>query len=338
LIISEGNAVTLETWHEDDIADGMDGAKVAVLGYGAQGRAQARNLHDSGAQVTVGLRDGSSSAPLAHEDGMAVASMADAVSTADWIAFLLPDENHGTVYREHVAPHARRGAVLVFAHGFSFHYELLTPRPDLDVVLAAPKGAGFQLRATYEAGNGVPGLVGVGQDATGRALTRGLSFLKGLGCARAGVMATTFRDETETDLFGEQVVLCGGVPALVRGAFETLTEAGYPPELAYFECLHELKLICDLLHTRGIAGMSTSISNTAEYGALTAGPRVMDEQVREHMREVLAEVRDGSFAREFMAEAEAGAPALRDARDQAARHPIERVGKRLRAMMPWLSD
>lgn len=330
--------MTLETWYEDDIADGMRGARVAILGYGAQGRAQARNLHDSGARVTVGLRDGSPSAATARDDGMEVAPMGDAAAGAEWIAFLLPDEAHGSVYADQVAQHAPRNATLVFAHGFSVHYRLLDPRADLDVVLAAPKGAGFQLRATFEAGNGVPGLVGVAQDATGRARSRGLAYLKGLGCARAGIMATSFRDETETDLFGEQVVLCGGVPALVREAFETLTEAGYPPELAYFECLHELKLICDLLHTRGIAGMSEAISNTAEYGALTAGPRIVDGQVREHMREVLEEVRDGSFAREFMADADSGAPALREARERARRHPIERVGKRLRAMMPWLSD
>ncbi len=330
--------MTLETWYEDDILEDMRGARVAVIGYGAQGRAQARNLRDSGARVTVGLREGSASTAAAREDGLDVASVADAASSADWIAFLLPDEAHGAVYRDHVADHAPRGAALVFAHGFSIHYGLLAPRADLDVVLAAPKGAGFQLRGTFEAGNGVPGLVGVSQDATGRALARGLAFLKGLGCARAGVMATTFRDETETDLFGEQVVLCGGVPALVRGAFETLTEAGYPPELAYFECLHELKLICDLLHARGIAGMSTAISNTAEYGALAAGPRIVDEHVRERMREVLDEVRDGSFARRFMDEAEAGAPALEKARGETARHAIESVGQRLRAMMPWLKS
>lgn len=329
--------MTLSTWYEDDIADDMRGAQVAVLGYGAQGRAQAHNLRDSGARVTVGLREGSRSAAAARDDGLAVAPVSEAVARAEWIAFLLPDEAHGSVYTDQVAEHAPRNATLVFAHGFSIHYGLVDPRADLDVVLAAPKGAGFQLRATFEAGNGVPGLVAVAQDATGRAQSRALAYLKGLGCARAGIMATSFRDETETDLFGEQVVLCGGVPALVRDAFETLTEAGYPPELAYFECLHELKLICDLLHTRGIAGMSTAISNTAEYGALVAGPRVVDDHVRERMREVLAAVRDGSFARDFMAEAGAGAPALRNARDQAARHPIERVGKRLRAMMPWLA-
>lgn len=328
--------MALQTWYEDDIPEGMSGARVAVIGYGAQGRAQARNLRDSGARVTVGLRDGSPSAAAARQDGLDVAAIHDAVSRADWIAFLLPDEAHGAVYRDHVADHAPGGAALVFAHGFSIHYGLLTPRDDLDVVLAAPKGAGFQLRATYEAGNGVPGLVAVAQDATGRALARGQAYLKGLGCARAGVLATTFRDETETDLFGEQVVLCGGVPALVRGAFETLTEAGYPPELAYFECLHELKLICDLLHTRGIAGMSTAISNTAEFGAVTAAPRIVDEHVRKRMQEVLDRVRDGSFARHFMEDAKAGAPALSGAREKTRRHPIEAVGERLRAMMPWL--
>lgn len=330
--------MTLETWYERDIAHDVQGARVAVIGYGAQGRAQAQNLRDSGARVTVGLRDGSPSAVAARRDGAVVTSISDAVSNAEWIAFLLPDEAHGAVYRECVAEYAPTNATLVFAHGFSIHYELLTPRTDLDVVLAAPKGAGFQLRATYQAGNGIPGLVGLAQDATGRALERGLAYLKGLGCARAGVMATTFRDETETDLFGEQVVLCGGVPALVRGAFETLTEAGYPPELAYFECLHELKLICDLLHSRGIAGMSEAISNTAEFGALAAGPRIVDDHLRERMREVLAEVRDGSFARTFMTDAESGSPALTEAREQAKRHPIETVGTRLRAMMPWLRD
>lgn len=330
--------MTLPTWHEKDIAGAVDGRRVAVIGYGAQGRAQALNLADAGARVRVGLRDGSPSARRVGADGLEATAIETAVADAEWIALLLPDEVHGEAYRRHVDAHAAEGATLVFAHGFSMHYRLLEPRADLDVVLAAPKGAGFQLRATYEEGRGIPGLVAVERDASGRARERALVYLKGLGCARAGIMATTFRDETETDLFGEQVVLCGGVPELVRAAFETLTEAGYPPELAYFECLHELKLTCDLLHARGIAGMSSAISNTAEFGALKTGTRVVDDHVRERMGEILEDVRSGAFARDFMQEAELGRPRLTAAREAEKRHPIERVGRRLRAMMPWLED
>lgn len=330
--------MTLKTWHEGDISRGLKDRRVAVIGYGAQGRAQALNLRDSGALVTVGLRQGSTSAARVRDDGLDVALPEQAISGAEWIALLIPDEHHGKAYRRLVEPHAPQGACLVFAHGFSVHYALFEPRPDLDVVLVAPKGAGFQVRATFEAGNGVPALVAVSQDASGKAESRATRYAKALGCARAGVMATTFRDETETDLFGEQVVLCGGVPTLVREAFDTLVEAGYPEELAYFECLHELKLICDLMHTRGIAGMSEAISNTAEYGALVTGERIVDRHGRERMREVLSDIRAGEFARRFMEEAAAGMPSLRRQRKQSRSHPIEAIGKRLRAMMPWLND
>lgn len=328
----------LPTWQDDDIRDDLRGRRVAVVGYGAQGRAQALNLSDAGARVVVGLREGSASQTRARADGLAVAPMSQAVSDAEIVAMLIPDEHHGIAYRELVEPHVGKGACLVLAHGFSVHYELFRPRPDLDMVLVAPKGAGFQVRAAFEAGNGVPALIATAQDATGKARERALAFAKALGCGRAGVMETRFADETETDLFGEQAVLCGGVPALVREAFETLVEAGYPEELAYFECLHELKLTCDLLHSRGIAGMSKAISNTAEYGALVAGPEIVDGYVRRRMREALERIRKGEFARHFMEEAEAGTPNLRRARARASEHRIETVGQRIRAMMPWLRD
>jgi len=305
--------------------------KVAVIGYGSQGHAHANNLKDSGVEVTVGLRPGSGSAAKAEKAGFRVRPVAEAVQGADLVMMLVPDEHQPRVYAEQVEPGLREGATLAFAHGFNIHFGCIEPRPDLDVIMIAPKGPGHLVRSTYTQGAGVPSLIAVHQDATGRARETALSYAAAIGAGRAGIIETTFREETETDLFGEQVVLCGGVTALVQAGFETLVEAGYAPEMAYFECLHELKLIVDLMYEGGIANMRYSISNTAEYGDLTRGPRVIDDRVRAEMRRILEEIQTGRFAREFILENQAGAPTLK-----AMRHPIERVGERLREMMPWI--
>jgi ketol-acid reductoisomerase len=309
----------------------LDG-KVAVLGYGSQGHAHALNLHDSGVDVVVGLRDGSDSRAAAEEAGLQVASPADAVKGAQLVAFLLPDQVQPAVYEE-VRPHLEPDAVLLFAHGFNVHYGRISPPAGHDVIMVAPKGPGHIVRRIFTEGYGTPALVAVAQDSSGGARDLALAYAKGIGATRAGVIETTFMEETETDLFGEQAVLCGGVTELVRLGFETLVEAGYQPEIAYYECLHELKLIVDLMYEGGLAGMRYSISDTAEYGDLTRGPQVIDEHVRENMRKLLADIREGGFAREWIDEMDAGEPHLNELRERAADERIEEVGAELRSLM-----
>ncbi|ROR35089.1 ketol-acid reductoisomerase [Inmirania thermothiophila] len=312
------------------------GRKVAVLGYGSQGHAHANNLKDSGVEVVVGLREGSASAAKAERAGLTVKPVPEAVAGADLVMVLVPDEHQARLYRDEIAPHIRPGAALAFAHGFNIHFGQIEPRPDLDVIMIAPKGPGHLVRSTYTKGAGVPALIAVQQDASGGAKALALAYAAAIGAGRAGIIETTFREECETDLFGEQVVLCGGLTALIQAGFETLVEAGYAPEMAYFECLHEVKLIVDLIYEGGIANMRYSISNTAEYGDLTRGPRIIDGRVKEEMRRILAEIQSGEFAREFILENQAGAPRLKALRRLGREHPIEQVGERLRAMMPWI--
>ncbi len=311
---------------------GLLSGKVAVLGYGSQGHAHALNLHDSGVDVVVGLREGSSSRAAAEAAGLTVASPAEAVQGAQLVAFLLPDQVQPAVY-EDVAPHLDPGAAMLFAHGFNIHYGRIAPPPGHDVIMVAPKGPGHIVRRIFTEGYGTPALVAVAQDASGNARELALAYAKGIGATRAGVIETTFLEETETDLFGEQAVLCGGVTELVRLGFETLVEAGYQPEIAYYECLHELKLIVDLIYEGGLAGMRYSISDTAEYGDLTRGPRVIDDHVRENMRRLLADIREGGFAREWIEEMDTGEPHLAELRKRASEERIESVGAELRALM-----
>jgi ketol-acid reductoisomerase len=311
--------------------------KVAIIGYGSQGHAHALNLRDSGVDVRVGLRPGSASRAKAEAQGLATTSVADACAEADLVMVLLPDTEQAAVYEAEIAPHLRDGDALFFAHGFNIRYRTISPPAGVDVAMVAPKGPGHLVRRTYVEGGGVPALIAVEQDASGKAMALALSYADALGATRAGVLETTFTEETETDLFGEQVVLCGGLTALVTAAFETLVDAGYQPESAYFECLHELKLIVDLMYEQGISGMRFSISDTAEYGDLTRGPRVISPAVREEMRAILAEIRDGRFAREWIAENEAGRPRFAELRARGREHPIEKVGAELRAMMPFIT-
>jgi len=311
---------------------GLLSGKVAVLGYGSQGHAHALNLHDSGVDVVGGLRDGSSSRAAAEEAGLAVASPAEAVQGAQLVAFLLPDQVQPAVYEE-VAPHLDAGAALLFAHGFNIHYGRISTPPGHDVIMVAPKGPGHIVRRIFTEGYGTPALFAVSQDASGSARELALGYAKGIGATRAGVIETTFLEETETDLFGEQAVLCGGVTELVRLGFETLVEAGYQPEIAYYECLHELKLIVDLIYEGGLAGMRYSISDTAEYGDLTRGPKVVDQHVRENMRKLLADIREGGFAREWIEEMDSGEPRLAELRQKASEERIEEVGAELRGLM-----
>jgi ketol-acid reductoisomerase len=310
--------------------------KVAILGYGSQGHAHANNLKDSGVAVVVGLRPDSASAAKAKKAGLEVKAVKEAVAWADVIMVLVPDEHQARLYREDIAPNIKQGAALAFAHGFNIHFGRIEPRADLDVIMIAPKGPGHLVRSTYTQGGGVPSLIAVYQNATGRAKDIALSYASANGGGRAGVIETNFREETETDLFGEQAVLCGGATALVQAGFETLVEAGYAPEMAYFECLHELKLIVDLMYEGGIANMRYSISNTAEYGDLTRGPRVITDATRAEMRRILKEIQTGQFAREFILENEAGAPTLKAMRRIGREHQIEVVGEKLRDMMPWI--
>jgi ketol-acid reductoisomerase len=309
----------------------LDG-KVAVLGYGSQGHAHALNLADSGVDVEVGLREGSASKAAAEEAGLRVRSVPDAVRGAQLVVFLVPDGAQPSVYESEVAPNLEPGAALLFAHGFNVHYGRITPPAGHDVIMVAPKGPGHIVRRLYEEGYGTPAVVAVAQDASGRALELAFAYGAALGAARAGMVETTFAEETETDLFGEQSVLCGGVTQLIRLAFETLVEAGYQPEIAYYECLHELKLITDLIWEGGIERMHYSISDTAEYGSHMVGPKVVDEHVRENMRAVLGAIQDGSFAREWVAEMDRGAPALDEYRRKLAETQLEQVGARLRAL------
>jgi ketol-acid reductoisomerase len=306
--------------------------KVAVLGYGSQGHAHALNLTDSGVDVVVGLREGSGSRASAEEAGLEVASPSEAVRGAQLVAFLLPDQVQPAVYEE-VAQHLDPDATLLFAHGFNIHYGRIAPPAGHDVIMVAPKGPGHIVRRIFTEGYGTPALIAVAQDASGSARETALAYAKGIGATRAGVIETTFLEETETDLFGEQAVLCGGVTELVRVGFETLVEAGYQPEIAYYECLHELKLIVDLMYEGGLAGMRWSISDTAEYGDLTRGPRVVDDHVRENMKRLLADIREGGFAQEWIAEMDAGERHLRELRAKAADERIETVGAELRALM-----
>ncbi|HWC75283.1 MAG TPA: ketol-acid reductoisomerase [Gemmatimonadales bacterium] len=310
----------------------------AIIGYGSQGHAHAQNLRDSGARVIVGLRPNGASWKRAAADGLEVRPVAEAAKAGDVIMILVPDQEQRALYEAAIAPTLGPGKTLMFAHGFNIHFGEIVPPPAVDVSMIAPKSPGHLVRSEYQAGRGVPGLVAVHQDASGKALANALAYATGIGCSRAGVIATTFAEETETDLFGEQAVLCGGVTALIQAGFETLTEAGYSPEMAYFECLHELKLIVDLIYRGGLGFMRHSISNTAEYGDLTRGSRVISPAVREEMRRLLRDIRDGTFAKEWIAESRAGAPRFNELRRAAQDHPIEQVGARLRAMMPWTEE
>ncbi|MGO9787976.1 MAG: ketol-acid reductoisomerase [Solirubrobacteraceae bacterium] len=322
----------------DDDADLtlLDGKTVAIIGYGSQGHAHALNLKDSGVSVVVGLRQGSASVPKALEHGLRVADPADAASEGDIVMILTPDELHAKVWESGVGDGIASGNAVMFGHGFSIHYGTVTPPVDVDVTLVAPKGPGHLVRRQYTEGSGVPCLVAVHQDATGSALALALAYAKGIGGTRGGVIETSFREETETDLFGEQAVLCGGVTELVRAGYETLVEAGYDPRLAYFECMHELKLIVDLMYEKGISGMRYSISNTAEYGDLTRGKRVIGPESRAAMKQLLSDIQSGEFAREWIAENNAGQENFKRMREQQAGHQVEVVGKELRAQMDWI--
>jgi ketol-acid reductoisomerase len=315
----------------------IQGRKVAVIGYGSQGHAHALNLRDSGVDVRVGLREGSSSKAKAESEGLRVLSVADASAEADVIMILLPDTEQKRVYDADIAPNLSPGDAVAFAHGFNIRFGRITPPEGVDVIMIAPKGPGHLVRRTYVEGGGVPALIAVAQDATGKAKELALSYAAAIGGARAGVLETTFAEETETDLFGEQVVLCGGLTSLVQAGFETLVDAGYQPEMAYFECLHEVKLIVDLMYEEGIAGMRYSISDTAEYGDVTRGPRIITSSTREEMKTILSEITSGKFAEEWVAESEAGRARFNALREEGRKHPVEQVGQQLRAMMPWIS-
>ena len=310
---------------------------VAILGYGSQGHAHAQNLSASGCKVTVGLRRGGASWHKVEGAGLKVAEVDEAVKGADVIMILLPDENIAQVYHENVAPHAKQGATLAFAHGFNVHYGQVVPRADLDVIMIAPKAPGHTVRSTYEQGGGVPHLIAVYQDKSGCARDTALSYAMANGGGRAGIIETNFREETETDLFGEQAVLCGGAVELIKAGFETLVEGGYAPEMAYFECLHELKLIVDLIYEGGIANMNYGISNNAEYGEYVAGPKIVTEDTKNAMRQCLKDIQTGEYAKSFILENRAGAPTLISRRRLTAEHQIEEVGAKLRAMMPWIA-
>ena len=312
--------------------------KVAVIGYGSQGHAHALNLRDSGVDVRVGLAAGSRSRAKAEGAGLRVVSVAEASAEADVIMVLIPDQTQKRVYDAEIAPHLSEGKALLFAHGFNIHYGQILPPADVDVLLVAPKGPGHMVRRQYQDGRGIPGLIAVHQDATGKAKQVGLAYAHGIGCARAGVLETTFKEETETDLFGEQAVLCGGASALVKAGFEVLVEAGYQPESAYFECLHELKLIVDLMYEGGLAWMRHSISDTAEYGDYTRGPRVVPPSTKDEMRKILKEIQSGQFAKEFILENMVGGATMGKFRATEAAHPIERVGGELRGMMSWIRE
>ena len=314
----------------------IKGKKVTIVGYGSQGHAHAQNLNDSGVSVTVGLRRGGASWVKVEKAGLKVAAVAEAVKDADIVMLLLPDEQIGAVYAEDIAPNIRQGASLAFAHGFNVHYGQVVPREDLDVWMVAPKAPGHTVRNTYSQGGGVPHLIAVHADKSGKARDLALSYAAANGGGKAGIIETNFREETETDLFGEQAVLCGGTVELIKAGYETLVEAGYAPEMAYFECLHELKLIVDLIYEGGIANMNYSISNNAEYGEYVTGPKIVNDETRAAMRQVLKDIQTGEYAKSFILENRAGAPTLMSRRRLMAEHPIEVVGEKLRAMMPWI--
>lgn len=314
----------------------IKGKKVAIIGYGSQGHAHANNLKESGVDVVVGLRPGSSSVKKVEAAGLTTKSVEEAAAWGDVVMILAPDQHQAKLYRESIEPHIKKWSALAFAHGFNIHFGQIEPRPDLDVIMIAPKGPGHLVRSTYTQGAGVPCLIAVHYDATGHAREIALSYASANGGGRAGIIETNFREETETDLFGEQCVLCGGLTALAQAGFETLVEAGYAPEMAYFECLHELKLIVDLIYEGGIANMRYSISNTAEYGDLTRGPRIITEQTKTEMRKILKEIQTGEFAREFIMENQTGEATFKAKRRIARQHQIEQVGEKLRGMMPWI--
>ncbi len=314
----------------------LKGKKIAMLGYGSQGHAHALNLRDSGAQVVIGTRKGGKTWDLAAGHGWVPQTVVDAVKGADWVMMLLPDTAQAEVWEKEVAPHIKKGAVLGFSHGFNIHFKTILPPSELDVVMVAPKGPGHLVRRTFEEGGGTPGLVAVFQDASGMAQQLALAYARGIGCTRAGTLETTFKEETETDLFGEQVVLCGGLVELIKNGFETLIEAGYQPESAYFECLHEVKLIVDLIYEGGIDWMNHSISDTAKYGEFSRGPRIVTPKTKEEMKKILGEIQSGAFAKEWIAEDKAGRKNFTRMKESYATHPIEKVGATLRAMMPWL--
>ena len=314
----------------------LQGKKVAVIGFGSQGHAHALNLHESGVDVIVGLYEGSKSWNKAKEAGLEVATTAEAAKKADIIMILVPDEKQAKLYREEIAPYLEEGNALVFAHGFNIHFKQIVPPSNVDVFMIAPKGPGHMVRRTYTEGSGVPCLIAVEQDYSGKAKDLALAYANGIGGARAGVLETTFKDETETDLFGEQAVLCGGVTALIKAGFETLVEAGYAPENAYFECMHEMKLIVDLMYQGGMAAMRYSISDTAEYGDYVTGSRIITDETKKEMKQVLTEIQDGTFAKKWLLENQVGRPTFNAMRRMEAEHPIEKVGKELREMMSWI--
>jgi len=314
----------------------IKGRKITIVGYGSQGHAHAQNLADSGVKVTVGLRKGGASWDKAKKAGLKVAEVGDAVKGADVVMMLMPDEGIAAVYAADVEPNIRKGAALAFAHGFNIHYGQVLPRADLDVIMVAPKAPGHTVRSTYVAGGGVPMLVAVHRDVSGKARDLALSYAAAIGGARAGVIETNFREETETDLFGEQTVLCGGLVELIKSGYETLVDAGYAPEMAYFECLHEVKLIVDLIYEGGIGNMNYSISNNAEYGEYVTGPKIVTDDTRRAMREALTRIQTGEYAKDFILENRAGAPTLKSRRRLTAEHSIEQVGEKLRSMMPWI--
>lgn len=315
----------------------INGKQVAIIGYGSQGHAHALNLHDSGVNVVVGVRKNGASWKKAENAGLKVAEVAEAVKSADLVMVLLPDESIADVYKKQIHENLREGATLAFAHGFNIHYGQVVPRKDIDVIMIAPKAPGHTVRGTYTQGGGVPALIAVYQDESGKARDLALSYASAIGSGRAGIIETTFKEETETDLFGEQAVLCGGAVELIKAGFETLVEAGYAPEMAYFECLHELKLIVDLIYEGGIANMNYSISNNAEYGEYVTGPKVITEQSKVAMRECLKDIQSGDYAKNFILENAAGAPTLSSRRRINSEHQIEKVGAQLRAMMPWIA-
>ena len=329
----------MKVYYDHDADIGLiKGKKIAILGYGSQGHAHAQNLRDSGvAEVAIALRPGSASAKKAEGAGFKVFPNAEAAAWADVLMILAPDEHQAAIYADDIHANLRPGAALAFAHGLNVHFGLIEPRKDVDVIMIAPKGPGHTVRSEYQRGGGVPCLIAVYQDATGNAHDIALSYASGVGGGRSGIIETNFREECETDLFGEQAVLCGGATALVQAGFETLVEAGYEPEMAYFECLHEVKLIVDLIYEGGIANMRYSISNTAEYGDITRGPRLITEETKAEMRKILSEIQTGKFAREFIGEHQAGNPTLKASRRLASEHEIERVGDKLRGMMPWIA-
>jgi ketol-acid reductoisomerase len=331
--------VALSIFYDKDADLGrLEGKTVAVIGYGSQGHAHAQNLHRSGVSVVVGLRKDSGSWAKAEAAGLRVATPAEAAREARVVMLTVPDETAADLYRSEIQPQLDPGDYLAVAHGFNIHFEAIRAPEGVNVFMVAPKGPGHTVRALYEQGRGVPALVAVHADPTGDTLQVALAYAKGLGAGRAGIIETTFRDETETDLFGEQAVLCGGLTALMTAGYETLVEAGYPPEMAYFECIHEVKLIVDLIYEGGVANMRYSVSNTAEYGDFTRGPRVVDASVKERMKEILGEIQRGEFAREFILEARAGNVSFEARRRRAAEHPMEEVGARLRGLMPWLAE